>query len=237
MIFQKKAEFARFGVGVSPQMSAATPLSINRQRSGGPWLLVKRIVDVVLATTALALLSPVLVLILVAVALDGGPAIFGHRRIGRFGRTFNCLKFRSMIVDSQSALSELLARDPQAAAEWAATQKLRNDPRITAIGRFLRVTSLDELPQLLNIIRGDMSLVGPRPIVEAEIRHYGRAFRHYLSVRPGLTGAWQISGRSDVTYAQRVRLDTEYALGWSVWGDLRIMMMTVPAVVLRRGAV
>ena len=237
MFFQKKAEFTRFDAGIDDMMSAPNPRLTDRARSGGARHPVKRIVDVVLASTALALLSPVIMLILIAVALDGGPAFFGHRRIGRFGKNFNCLKFRSMVVDSQRALNDLLARDPRAAAEWAATQKLRHDPRITTIGRFLRVTSLDELPQLINIIRGDMSLVGPRPIVEAEISRYGHAFQHYLSVRPGLTGAWQISGRSDVTYAQRVRLDTEYALGWSIWGDLRIMMMTVPAVVLRRGSV
>jgi len=237
MFFQKKSEFTRFDAGVDEPMSSPPPSLTVQTRSGGAWHLVKRIIDVVLATTGLALLSPVVVLILIAVAMDGGPAFYGHCRIGRYGKKFNCLKFRSMVVDSQRALNDLLARDPRAAAEWAATQKLRNDPRVTAIGRLLRVTSLDELPQLLNIIRGDMSLVGPRPIVEAEVSRYGQAFKHYLSVRPGLTGAWQISGRSDVTYAQRVRLDTEYALGWSVWGDLRIMMMTVPAVVLRRGAV
>lgn len=198
---------------------------------------LKRSTDLVLALTACIFLLPVLIPIAIMVRLsDGGPAIFKQKRIGLDGREFLCYKFRSMHVDSQKQLAELLERDPQARAEWQATQKLENDPRITTLGNFLRKSSLDELPQLLNIIKGDMSIVGPRPIVRGEIEKYGEYFEHYKSVRPGLTGLWQVSGRSETTYDERVALDVTYVNQRSYFADLKIMALTVPAVLMSDGA-
>jgi lipopolysaccharide/colanic/teichoic acid biosynthesis glycosyltransferase len=140
-------------------------------------------------------------------------------------------------VNGDRILADLLAKDPEAAAEWAATQKLRNDPRITPIGRFLRNTSLDELPQLLNVLHGEMSLVGPRPVVQSELSFYGENADYYMQARPGMTGLWQVSGRSDTTYEQRVRLDVWYVRNWTLWHDLAILLKTIPVVLFRRGAV
>ncbi len=197
----------------------------------------KTLFDKVLAALMLLALAPVMAVIALLVRRDGGPALFGHRRIGAGGSTFQCLKFRTMVVDSDAVLAALLASDPAAAAEWAETQKLRADPRITGIGRFLRACSLDELPQLVNVLRGEMSLVGPRPIVEAEIARYGDNIVHYYAIRPGLTGLWQISGRSNTSYDHRVRLDVSYVRSWTFSKDLMILLKTVPAVLERRGAV
>ena len=157
---------------------------------------MKVVSDVSGATLLLIGLMPVFAIITLLVSLDGGPVIFGHTRIGAGGSTFRCLKFRSMVTDAEVVLQRLLATDPVAAAEWTATQKLRNDPRVTRIGRVLRATSLDELPQLLNVIRLDMSLVGPRPITLAEVSRYRNHINYYFLTRPGITGLWQISGRS-----------------------------------------
>lgn len=167
---------------------------------------------------------------------DGAPVLFGHYRVGRDGKLFRCLKFRSMYVESERMLAELLARDASARAEWARDQKLSDDPRITPIGHLLRRTSLDELPQLFNVIRGEMSLVGPRPITVAELTRYGRVRWHYLSVRPGMTGLWQVSGRNDTTYEERVALDQRYVESRSLAMDLSILMRTVLVVVQRDGA-
>lgn len=196
----------------------------------------KVIFDVVIAFLLLVLLAPLMGLIAWAVRLDGGPALFAHRRLGRFGTTFDCLKFRTMVPDADAVLSETLARDARAAAEWAATHKLRDDPRVTRLGRLLRRTSLDELPQLVNVLRLEMSLVGPRPIVAAEISRYGTDFAYYCAVRPGLTGLWQVSGRNNTPYAEKVQLDARYVRSWTLWRDVLIMLRTVPAVVARRGA-
>ena len=198
---------------------------------------LKRALDLAISIPALIFLMPFMIFAAIMVRLaDGGPAIFSQERIGLGGNTFRCLKFRSMIMNSQEVLQEVLANDPVAAAEWAADQKLRNDPRITKIGAFLRKTSLDELPQLINVIRGEMSIVGPRPIIREEIPRYGSAFTDYKSVRPGLTGLWQISGRNDTTYPERVELDRTYARTHSVLGDLGIILRTVPEVLNTRGA-
>ena len=167
---------------------------------------------------------------------DGGPVIFAHRRIGRNGKPFLCYKFRSMRVDAEARLAEVLAADPEAREEWARDHKLRRDPRVTPLGDFLRRSSLDELPQFFNVLRGDMSLVGPRPIVEAERIKYGRRFQHYCAVRPGITGLWQISGRNDVSYRTRVALDTCYAQRKSLGLDLYILVMTLPSVLRARGS-
>jgi len=198
---------------------------------------ITRVLDVVLAGLSLALVAPLLLLIACAVRIDShGPALFVHRRIGRFGRAFPCLKFRTMVVDADRVLIEHLAHSPDARAEWERDHKLRRDPRITRLGRFLRRSSLDELPQLFNILIGQMSVVGPRPIVEAEIVRYGAHFADYCSVRPGLTGPWQISGRNDVSYDERVLLDSRYAHAKSLLGDLAIICRTVPSVLLASGS-
>ncbi|MFA7637825.1 MAG: sugar transferase, partial [Parvibaculum sp.] len=158
------------------------------------------------------------------------------RRVGEKGREFMCRKFRTMHVDSDAILKSLLENNPQVAAEWARDQKLRNDPRVTAIGAFLRKTSLDELPQLINVIRGEMSLVGPRPVTYSEVLRYGEDAEYYLSAKPGITGLWQVSGRNETTYMRRVQLDAWYVKNWSLWQDIAILFKTVPAVLLRRGA-
>jgi lipopolysaccharide/colanic/teichoic acid biosynthesis glycosyltransferase len=196
-----------------------------------------RILDVVIAATALIFFAPLMLLTALIIKLqDGGPIFFGHTRIGRGGRAFKCLKFRSMVVDAEERLHRLLERDPVARQEWAADQKLRVDPRITAFGAALRKSSLDELPQLLNVLRGEMSIVGPRPIVQAEVVRYGRAYRYYCKVRPGITGLWQVSGRNDVSYRQRVALDALYARSRSLGLNVSIILRTIPAVLLRKGS-
>ncbi len=199
---------------------------------------LKRLLDVAGAVGLLAALLPVLLFIALLVKADGGPVLFAHERVGRGGRRFGCLKFRSMVVDSAERLERLLATDPEARAEWEAARKLKRDPRVTAIGRFLRASSLDELPQLLNVLRGEMSLVGPRPVQAAELaEHYGpAAAAQYASVRPGITGLWQVSGRSDTSYAARVALDLRYVANPTLLGDLRILLKTPVAVLGRRGA-
>jgi lipopolysaccharide/colanic/teichoic acid biosynthesis glycosyltransferase len=196
-----------------------------------------RAMDVSIALAAIVFALPLLMLIAAAIRLhDGGPALFGQIRIGRGGRSFRCLKFRSMVIDAEARLQAHLAEDPLARLEWETDRKLRCDPRITPLGAFLRKTSLDELPQLFNVLRGEMSIVGPRPIVAAEIVRYGRAFRHYCSVRPGITGLWQVSGRNNVCYRRRVALDRAYARRKSLGADLVIIVKTVPAVLLRSGS-
>ena len=196
---------------------------------------LKRLLDLAGALALVAALLPALFVIAVLVKADGGPVLFAHERVGRGGRRFGCLKFRSMVVDSAERLQALLAADPEARAEWDATRKLKRDPRVTAVGRFLRASSLDELPQLLNVLRGEMSLVGPRPVQAAELAaHYGpAAAAQYASVRPGITGLWQVSGRSDASYDARVAMDLRYIARPTLLGDLRILLKT-PAVVLRR---
>jgi lipopolysaccharide/colanic/teichoic acid biosynthesis glycosyltransferase len=167
---------------------------------------------------------------------DGGPVFFRQSRVGAGGRMFRCIKFRTMHVDAEKQLKRVLVTDPAAAEEWAASQKLSNDPRVTKIGRFLRRSSLDEMPQLFNVLRAEMSLVGPRPIVPAEIERYGGDIEYYYEARPGLTGLWQVSGRSDASYASRVKLDVWYVRNWTLWHDIAILFKTIPAVFLQRGA-
>src|SRR5262245_8419510 len=198
---------------------------------------VLRAMDVTIVTLALIFLLPLMILVAAAVFLqDGGPVRFSHRRIGRDGRAFYCFKFRSMTVGAEARLAALLASSPQARAEWARDHKLRIDPRITPLGAFLRRSSLDELPQLFNVLRGEMSIVGPRPIVEAEITRYGRRFRHYCSVKPGITGLWQISGRNDVTYRSRVAMDCLFVKSHCPWLYVWIVVATIPAVIMRKGS-
>ena len=192
--------------------------------------------DLCAASLLLLAAAPVLAFIAIAVKLDGGPALFAHKRVGAGGQEFPCLKFRSMVTNSDTVLHSLLESDPAAAAEWAETRKLRRDPRVTWIGKLLRTTSLDELPQLFNVLRLEMSLVGPRPIVRSEMARYAEDIVFYCEARPGLTGLWQVSGRSDTSYAHRVQLDTWYVKNWTLWHDLAILAKTVPAVLKRQGA-
>lgn len=197
---------------------------------------VKLAFDVVMAGLLTALLLPVFAVFALLIMRDGGPVVYGHTRIGRAGRPFTCLKFRTMVPDADRELHALLAEDPATAAEWEATFKLKNDPRVTGIGRFLRASSLDELLQLLNVLRGDMSLVGPRPVTAEELEYYGRDVSFYLETRPGMTGLWQISGRSATSYSQRIRLDVWYVKNWSLWHDIAILVKTAPVVLRRIGA-
>ncbi|WP_205316039.1 sugar transferase [Novosphingobium sp. P6W] len=198
--------------------------------------IVMRAFDLAVSALALLLFLPLLLLVALAVRLTSyGPVLFVQQRIGRDGKQFPCLKFRSMVVDARERLETLLSSSEEARQEWARDQKLRSDPRITPIGRILRKTSLDELPQLLNVLFGHMSVVGPRPIVEGEVARYGHRFGAYCSVRPGLTGLWQVSGRNEVSYDTRVRLDAFYALRKSLVYDFAICLRTVPAVLASRG--
>ena len=195
---------------------------------GGLW---KRAIDLVIAGIALVLLSPLMLIVAASIRLTmGGPVVFGHNRIGHNGRVFRCYKFRTMIVGADEVLHKYLASHPQAEKEWRETQKLRNDPRITPLGRCLRKASIDELPQFVNVLRGDMSCVGPRPIVSGEVARYGVNVLDYLQARPGLTGAWQVSGRTLLGYEDRVALDVDYVRHWSIWKDLLILVKTIPAV-------
>lgn len=199
--------------------------------------VVKRGVDIALMVVSL----PVVLLVLAVVALlvklsSPGPVFYSHRRIRRGGTFFSMWKFRTMCVNSADVLEEYLARHPEARAEWNRTHKLRDDPRVTPVGRFLRRYSLDELPQLWNVASGEMSLVGPRPIVAAEVEKYGDCFDCYCSVVPGLTGLWQVSGRSELSYDERVALDCEYVARWSLTKDAMILMKTLSSVVNQDGA-
>jgi undecaprenyl-phosphate galactose phosphotransferase len=198
--------------------------------------VLKSMIDMAAAAMLLVLSSPVFLLVALMNIGSGGPIFFAHRRIGIGGKPFYCLKFRTMVINGDEILKETLERDPAAAAEWHATQKLKNDPRVTRIGKFLRKTSLDELPQLINVILRQMSLVGPRPIVESEVRFYGDDIAHYYNTRPGVTGLWQVSGRSNTSYTRRVQLDVWYVNNWTVWLDIAVLLKTLPAVLARRGA-
>ncbi|MGX7004387.1 sugar transferase [Caballeronia sp. KNU42] len=198
--------------------------------------VVKRTIDIVGASSLLIAMSPILLVMGAIVMSDGGRPVFGHLRVGRNGRKFRCLKFRSMVTGADVVLKHLLATDPKAREEWERDFKLKNDIRITPIGRLLRRTSLDELPQLWNVLRGDMSLVGPRPIVDEELARYGADVHYYLETKPGMTGLWQVSGRNDVDYATRVSLDVSYAKECSLSLDILILLKTFKVIFKRDGA-
>ena len=222
-------------------MTDPSVLSLGRSMSSSysSYIRCKRTVDVLCSMVLLMFLLPVIILIVLGIGMCGGPIFFVHERVGYGGVSFNCLKFRTMRVDAEQVLNDLLMRDPVARLEWDNTRKLRDDPRITRIGRLLRALSLDELPQLINIIRGDMSLVGPRPVVAAELESFYKPLGGvgaYLSVRPGLTGQWQICGRSDKSYAERVGLDMAYVSDMSLTTDTFIILKTLRVVLSRKGA-
>lgn len=226
--------FVAAAVAASPANPVATRSRADLSRLLS--LFLKDAMDVLLGILLLILAAPCFLAIMAVSSLDGGPIFFAHRRIGAGGRYFHCLKFRTMVVDADRVLKEVLAQDPVMTEEWIASRKLSQDPRVTPLGRFLRKTSLDELPQLINVLRRDMSLVGPRPIVENEIHLYGKNIADYYTARPGLTGLWQISGRSNVSYGRRVELDTWYVNNRTIWRDLTVLLKTVPIVWRRQGA-
>lgn len=200
-------------------------------------LAMKRCLDLTLTIMGGIVVLPLCLIIALLIRLESrGPALFKQQRIGLNGKPFHVWKFRTMVPNAEQLLKEHLARDPDLQQEWDSCQKLRCDPRVTHIGRFLRCTSLDELPQLVNVLLGDLSLVGPRPIVEAEIDRYRECYYHYTRVKPGITGLWQISGRNLVSYDKRIDLDTYYINNWSVWFDIYILARTIPVVITRHGA-
>jgi len=213
---------------------ASADTEVSDEDDGGGF---RRLLDIVASLILIAVLAPVLLmLVILIIVTDPGPPVFAHRRIGRQGKSFRCFKFRSMCVDADARLDRLLANDPVLKLEWQNGHKLACDPRVSPIGQLLRVTSLDELPQLFNVLTGSMTLVGPRPIVAAELKNYGRYAAHYLRVRPGLTGLWQVSGRSSTTYRRRVAADVLYVRSRSFALDCRILLATIPAVVTGKGS-
>ena len=199
--------------------------------------LFKRIFDITATVIGGILILPVIAIVAILIYLDSpGPIVFGHKRVGQGGKEFPCYKFRSMVPNAQEALEIYLKENPAAREEWERDFKLKDDPRVTKIGKFLRKTSLDELPQLWNVLIGDMSLVGPRPIVRAEVEKYGEYINDFYLVPPGITGVWQVSGRSDTTYEERVLMDSWYVHNWSVWIDIVYLVKTVLAVLKGKGA-
>ena len=198
---------------------------------------LKRAIDLLLTLGTAVLVLPLILAIAIWIRLDSkGSPFFTQRRIGQNGREMHILKFRTMVQDAECVLRDCLAANPGLHAEWERDQKLKCDPRVTRAGAFLRKTSLDELPQLWNVFKGEMSLVGPRPIVQGEVSKYGDVFNLYTRVKPGITGLWQVSGRNDVSYQQRVEMDRYYICNWSVWFDIWILAKTVPVVLQRNGA-
>ncbi len=195
----------------------------------------KRFLDVAFICATAPVVVPVIAVLALITAKDGHNPFFGHKRVGLHGREFRCWKIRSMVPDAEAKLKAYLENNPAAKAEWDQNFKLDNDPRITPIGNFLRRSSLDELPQILNILKGEMSVVGPRPVTRKELDLYGPAAREYLSVRPGLTGPWQVGGRNDITYDARVALDVNYTLKHGFWRDTAIILGTVKAVLAKTG--
>lgn len=225
---------------INETVAYAADLKPAQRRGGARWReICRRAFDIGIALALLVLLSGLVVWAALKVrAFDGGPAFYRHTRIGRGGKKFACLKIRTMRQDADAGLERALAESPSFRQEWELNRKLANDPRVLGqIGRRLRAASIDEIPQLWNVLRGDMSIVGPRPIVEEELRHYGVYSSSYLSVRPGITGLWQVSGRSETSYSERVLLDVEYARRPSLRAYFGILMKTVPIVLGRRGAV
>jgi Undecaprenyl-phosphate galactose phosphotransferase WbaP len=224
-------------LGIDSGTASSGDDSTRAQAASSKWnLIAKRLFDICGASSLLICLAPILIGIALVVLSDGGKILFGHSRVGMNGRAFRCLKFRSMVTNADVVLERLLASDPAAREEWNREFKLKNDCRITPIGRILRKTSLDELPQLWNVLRGEMSLVGPRPIVEKELTKYGDDLKYYLMTKPGMTGLWQVSGRNDVDYDTRVALDVSYAKNQSFVLDITILLKTFKVVFNADGA-
>jgi lipopolysaccharide/colanic/teichoic acid biosynthesis glycosyltransferase len=214
----------------SPQIGLAwRPVSLDEA--------VIRTLDITIAICLIIFALPLLIAIAMAIKIqDRGMVVLAHERVGKNGQMFKCLKFRSMVLNAEERLADVLQTDPLACEEWERDHKLRRDPRITRVGDFLRRFSLDELPQLINVLRGEMSIVGPRPIVLAEITRYGPRFGNYCAVKPGITGLWQVSGRNNVPYRRRVAMDTIYARNKSFAWDIKLLFLTVPAVLFASGS-
>jgi Undecaprenyl-phosphate galactose phosphotransferase WbaP len=236
---------AQSGISLHQAIGADFVLAdLNHRKSGMVEQILKRGIDLLVAASAIVIIAPLFGMIAVRLKMEGGPVFFTQTRVGKNGRRFPCLKFRSMRVDAEEQLSKLLATDSAARAEWNSHQKLADDPRVTRFGAFLRATSLDELPQLFCVFVGHMSIVGPRPIVAPEVSGYesDRAYcesadlAHYASCKPGITGLWQVSGRARTTHRERVRLDRWYYRNWSIWLDMMIILKTVRAVVVKTGS-
>jgi exopolysaccharide production protein ExoY len=231
---------AALALGKQPEASLASPVDTRAEHSaslphgeeqralGG---FPKRVLDIAVACIALVVLLPMMLMVTALIRfIMGGPVIFSQPRIGLGGRVFTCYKFRTMVANGEDVLRQHLAADPKAAREWKETRKLAHDPRVGCLGNILRKSSIDELPQLFNVLRGDMSLVGPRPVVPDELEYYGRHVQSYLKARPGLTGVWQISGRNRLSYADRVAKDRHYVRHWSLAVDLAVLVKTIPAI-------
>lgn len=210
-------------------------LTSVRSRRFDRGAIAKRGLDFGLALFLLPVVLPITLVLGLLASLDGGPAFFGQMRIGYGGRLFRCWKIRTMVTDAEARLERHLSTNPAAAEEWACAHKLADDPRITRLGRLMRETSLDELPQILNVLRGEMSFVGPRPVIESEFELYCGYEWAYKSVRPGITGLWQVSGRNSVSYAERIRMDVHYARTRNLKGDMAIIVRTAGAVLGRTG--
>lgn len=212
-------------------------VSVKNNLARPYYRFVKRLFDICLIILSSWFIIPLMISIAALIYMsDPGPIVFPHKRVGQHGKEFYCYKFRSMVINAEQALSEYLKDNPEARKEWYRDFKLKDDPRITKIGQFLRKTSLDELPQLLNVLKGEMSLVGPRPIVSEEVERYGEYIQDFYLVPPGITGVWQVSGRSDTTYDERVRMDSWYVHNWSVWVDIVYLVKTISVVIKRKGA-
>ena len=212
-------------------------IKVNNNLASATNRALKRLFDVGVSLLGLVFALPLGIILAAAIYIDSpGPVIFAHLRIGQGKKVFPCYKFRTMVPDAEAVLRDYLAENPVADAEWKESFKLKDDPRVTRVGRFLRRTSLDELPQLINVLKGEMSLVGPRPIVRVEIPRYGEYFHDFCLVPPGITGMWQVNGRSDTTYDERVRMDSWYVRNWSVWIDIVYLFKTIKVVFSGRGA-
>ncbi|WP_170416477.1 sugar transferase [Ruegeria atlantica] len=223
--------------GIDASQSRSSNSEIQHRNGDGWYGLGKSLFDRIFAFSALVFFAPFIGLISLAILIsDGKPIFFAHKRIGRDGKSFNCLKFRTMARDAEDRLEKILESDPEARAQWESQQKLDDDPRITTVGEFFRKTSLDELPQFWNVIKGDMAIVGPRPIVASEVSHYGDHFDDYLSVKPGITGHWQVNGRSKTTYAERVAMDVDYVRNRSFPRDITIILKTIKVILMADGA-
>lgn len=215
---------------------ALTPALKTRAQRGIMNFDGRRVMDIFISASALVFLAPLMIAVAIAIKLqDGGPVFFGQDRVGLGGRVFKCLKFRSMVTDAEARLANVLEHNPELLSYWETHRKLLWDPRVTLLGRFIRKTSIDELPQLINVLRGDMSLVGPRPIMVSEIEIYGRWLKRYCTMRPGITCLWQIGGRSHLSFRQRIALDMLYRRQASFGSYIEILFRTVPVVLLRNG--
>ncbi len=227
-------EDARPAEVCTPRAERSAAINTYSAKVGFGYLATKRAMDVLGAFSLLLIFLPVILIVPLCIRSDGGPVLFRQKRLGKNGKPFEIFKFRTMAVDAEERLQIILDHDQEAAHEWKCTHKLKGDPRITAVGQFLRKTSLDELPQLINILKGDMSLVGPRPIVDAEREKYGKWFVYYAASLPGLTGLWQVTGRNDISYTRRVALDRRYACYRSLWLDVKIILKTPWAMFAKR---